>query len=235
MPAGLAPDILAIVPARGGSKRIPGKNLKQVGGISLMQRTANAVAGCGFPLPVVLSTDDPAIAEAGEKLGWTVPFTRPAELSGDLAGTAETVLHAVDFWMADGNPEPALLLVLQVTSPFRTAGDIAKAVDIMTDRPDADAVIGMSALHVGRRYVFSTGDDGFATKIDPYDRDGLALVPNGALYLIRTAALRRSLSFYDGSIVPLVMGQIESIDIDTEMDLQIANALSPLADDGQNA
>lgn len=227
--------VVAIVPARGGSKRVPRKNLEKVGGISLMERTANAIAGTGFDIPVVLTTDDTEIAAEGERLGWVVPFLRPADLSDDLAGTADTVLHAVDWLVSNGQREPALLLVLQVTSPFRQSEDIGKALQIMNAQPETDSVVGMTQLHVGARHVFGVGADGYASNPIGDTDDRPAFVPNGSLYLTRTKSLKTSRSFYEGNVHPLIMGSIESIDIDTTMDLAIANQLAPLVDGGQPA
>ena len=98
--------LLILVPARGGAKRLPGKNLKQLGGKSLIAHTADAIAQSGLEAPVVLSTDDPAIAEEGRRLGIQVPFRRPDELSGDAASTAGVVLHALDWFQAASGAAP---------------------------------------------------------------------------------------------------------------------------------
>jgi CMP-N,N'-diacetyllegionaminic acid synthase len=228
----IAPDKdkrpLVVVPARGGSKRVPGKNIRDLGGRPLLAHTADAIAQAGLTDRTVLSTDDKKIAAIGEELGWLVPFRRPAKLAGDEAGTAETVIHAVDAVAADTG-EPASVLVLQPTSPFRTAGHIAAARDLLAADKKADAVIGVHRLHVGSGHIFDEDASGALVRIDDSTAARPAFVPNGALYLIRTKALRRYGDFYKGRIRPLEMDALASLDIDTEEDFLFAEALLPLA------
>lgn len=214
---------LIIVPARGGSKRLPGKNIKKLGGISLLEHTARAIATSKLDVPVILSTDDDAIAAEGRRLGWSVPFRRPQELATDDASSVDVVLHALDTAYA-GRREPDMVMLLQPTSPFRGAECLTRAVAMLNGNANVDSVVGMTKLHVSARYIFSTGESGEASSICD-DETSPLYYPNGAMYLTRTRALRRERSVYAGRIVPLVMSAAQSVDIDTLEDWQFAEAL----------
>lgn len=120
--------VLAVVPARGGSKGVPRKNLAEVGGLSLVARAARVALALPWIDRAVLSTDDPEIAEEGRRHGLEVPFMRPAELAGDLAAAAPAWRHA---WLASEahfGCRFELSVWLQPTSPFRTPVDVERTV-----------------------------------------------------------------------------------------------------------
>lgn len=215
---------MILVPARGGSKRLPGKNLKVLGDRSLLARVADTVADSGLDVAPILSTDDPAIAEEGRRLGMSVPFTRPAAISDDASPTIDAVLHALDWHKEAHGVDPDTLMLLQTTSPFRTGPLLRDAVTALAGDPDAGSVIAMSDLHLPAGMVFGLATDGAATPVSA-GADRPALVPNGALYLTRTAALRRERSLYAGRILPVITNPLRSIDIDTPEDWRIAEAL----------
>ncbi len=216
-------SLLIIVPARGGSKRLPGKNLRLLGGKSLLAHTAEAIRSAAQDAPVVLSTDDDAIAHEGILLGWTVPFRRPAELATDHATTLDTVLHTLDWYRAAHGADPASTMVLQPTSPFRGSACLREACRLLTERTDIDSVVAMSAIDVPPARLYLADADGAAS---PVADDARAPVyrPNGALYLSRTEAIRRDRKLYAGAILPLVLDGPRAIDIDTAADWSIAEA-----------
>jgi CMP-N,N'-diacetyllegionaminic acid synthase len=217
-------ELLIMVPARGGSKRLPGKNLRTIGGRSLLAHTAEAVSQSGLKEPIVLTTDDAAIADEGKRLGWIVPFMRPAELAMDHVLTIDVVLHLLD-WHQKNHGDPAMVMVLQPTSPLRSGKVLAEAVVRMRSDPTIDAIVGMRAVHQPVAGIFALDQSGAAQSIRPDDHRRPCYLPNGALYLTRTAALRRDRSLYAGRVVPHVMDDVQSVDIDTEMDLRIAELL----------
>lgn len=220
-----APRMIIVVPARGGSKRVPRKNVRPLAGRSLLARTDDAIRASGIGAPVLLTTDDREIAESGRSLGWQI-VDRPDHLADDMVPTEPAILHALDAWEAGAPGTADWLMMLQPTSPFRDGGCLRQAVDLLTARDDADAVVGIAALHVGARHVHSLGPDGV---LAPLGDDGTrTYVPNGALYLIRTAALRKHGTFYPPRTLGLEMGRIASLDIDTEDDWCMAEALLSL-------
>jgi len=217
-------DILIVVPARGGSKRLPGKNIRPLAGRSLIAHTAEAIADSKLVAPVLLTTDDEAIAEEGRRYNMQVPFLRPAHLAGDAAPTADTVLHALDWFRDDTGADPEMVMVLQPTSPLRGGDCLRTSVELLAQQPNANSIIAMTILHLSPLALFQEDGAGF---LKPLSDDNCRPVyaPNGALYLTRTAGLRAEHSVYADPIVPLVMDPQRSIDIDTPADWDLALAL----------
>ena len=217
-------ELLIVVPARGGSKRLPQKNLRSLGGKSLLAHTAEAIAAADLGAPVLLSTDDDAIAAEGRRLGWLVPFRRPPELSTDAAATVAAVLHALDWFRAEKGNDPATVMILQPTSPFRGGACLKAAAAALARRPDIDSVVAMTALHLPPARLFAAAADGVAHPLGADDGRKPVYAPNGALYLVRTKALRRAGTVYAGAILPLVLEGARTIDIDTAEDWRLAEA-----------
>ncbi len=219
-------NLLIIVTARGGSKRIPRKTLKRLAGVPLLDYTARA-AEAAFPdVPVLLSTEDEEIAEHGLALGWQVPFRRPDHLATDAAPTVDAVLHALDWHADERGADPELVLLLQPTSPFRGWRSLLDAVETLNADRDVDAVVGMRKLHARGRDLYVRAPDGGAVSLAVPNRDAEILVPNGALYAIRTAELRAGRSFFPPKLRPLVMGAVASIDIDEADDWALAESVA---------
>lgn len=191
-----------------------------------MERTADAVKGDGLDAPVLLTTDDEAIADAGRSLGWQVPFRRPEELAADATSTEDTVLHALDHFARSSSGDRELLMLLQVTSPFRPRGLLRRGLDLMGADETANAVLGVKALVRTPASLFRTGEDGTLHAFDPHDRRSPVVTPNGAFYLVRTAAFRATRSFAPAPVLPLPMDRIASIDIDTEDDWLVAEMMA---------
>ena len=145
--------VLAIVPARGGSKGIPRKNLKVVAGLSLVAHAARCAAALDWLDACVLSTDDPDIAEEGRRFGLDVPFLRPAELSGDEVPSTEMWRHA---WLAAEQHYGetfSVSVLLEPTSPLRQPSDVEATVRLMIERgcPAAASVSQIPAHHTPER------------------------------------------------------------------------------------
>jgi len=216
--------LLVVVPARGGSKRLPGKNLRTLGRRSLLARTADALRQSGAQVTCVLSTDDEDIAAAGAALGWLVPFRRPAALSHDDTATVPVILHAVDWFKESRGRDPSCVMVLQVTSPFRDGACIAAALAKLDARPDAEAVVAMARIDRAPRHLFFAGPDGYVAPLSDASEPRALVTPNGALYLVRTEALRRTKSLFPARTLPLMMNDVAALDIDDEDDWNMAEA-----------
>jgi CMP-N,N'-diacetyllegionaminic acid synthase len=131
--------ILAIIPARGGSKGIPGKNIKPLAGKPLIAWTIEATKGSRYIDRTIISTDDEDIARVSSEYGAEVPFMRPKEISGDLATDIEFILHALDFFEKSEGFLPDIVLRLPPTSPLRTSMHIDMGIETLVDTVDADA------------------------------------------------------------------------------------------------
>lgn len=217
-------DCLVVIPARGGSKRLPGKNLKSLGGRSLLERIEDALKVAGIGGPRLLTTDDESIAAAGRQLGWLVPFLRPKELATDDTPTVPVVLHAIDWFRRERGTDPALIMVLQATSPFRNAAILRQGLDLMAERRDADAVVAVRDLRRSPRHVFGVAQDGHLKPLGGND-PGTLFTPNGEMYLVNTRALRRHKTLFPPRTLPVVADALSSVDIDTELDWRMAEAL----------
>ncbi len=212
---------LIIVPARGGSKRLPGKNSLPLGGVPLVGWTLAACRAAGFASPL-LSTDDPGLAELGRTLGFHVPFLRPARFAEDKTSSVDVVLHALDWCRETHGTEPELVVLLQPTSPFRPAGLIRDGLALIERDATTDAVIAVSRIHVPLGYVFRA-DEGLLEHVAAGSGEA-GFIPSGALYVIKSRALREARSFIPRRTRCIEHGGIGTLDIDTPDDWTIAAA-----------
>ena len=222
---------LYIIPARGGSKGIPHKNLKPLGGRPLIAYTIDAARAAGAPdSHILLSTDDPAIADTARAQGLEVPYMRPAALATDTAGSREVILHAMDY--ADGaGIEYDCVVLLQPTSPFRAPSDILGALAMYS--PDIDMVVSVKEASANPYYNCFEADpatgylhvskgDGLIIRRQDAPR---AMEYNGAVYVINPASLRAMPMGAFPRRVPFEMPPRRSIDLDTPLDWAVAEAI----------
>ena len=220
-------DVVAIIPARGGSKGVPRKNLAPLGGRPLIAHTIEAARAARSVGRVLVSTDDDEIAAVSAALGAEV-VRRPAGLAADDSPAIDVVVHALS-WL--GTPEPDAVAYLQPTSPLRPASAIDDAIALLESR-GADAVVGVTA--VPHRFspgsLLRTGDDGWLEPLDPaaprrrQDKPTL-LARNGPAVLVVRAAIARGGELYPARTIGLEMSTLDSIDIDDADDLILAEAL----------
>ncbi len=224
-------SILALIPARGGSKGIPRKNLAPLAGQPLIAWTIAAALGSKNLSRVIVSTDDAEIAEVARQHGADVPFLRPPELAADESGALGVVLHALD-WLAESAGEPPeYVLLLQPTSPLRATADIDAAIALAHAR-DADAVLGVCEAVPHPFLARRVDEAGVLTDFLPVDEKLVrrqdfpyAYVLNGAIYLNRCASLRTARTFQPPGALALIMPRERSLDIDTPHDLRLAEQL----------
>jgi CMP-N,N'-diacetyllegionaminic acid synthase len=220
-------DIVALITARGGSKGLPGKNVRPLKGQPLIQWTVEAAVNAPSVDEVIVSSDCPDIIEAATGAGAKAPFTRPAELAGDDTPHLDVVLHALDFLEGEGKLPEALLL-LQPTCPLRSTEDIESAIRLFREQ-DCEAVVSVtrSESHPYLTYrmtaearlePFMTPPSGYLRRQDLPDVYSL----NGAIYLNRVTSLRSARTFLPSNTCPLVMPRERSIDIDTLEDFALA-------------
>jgi len=218
--------ILALIPARGGSKRLPMKNIRILGGKPLIVWSIDVVKDISEICDILVSTDDPAIAEVCKVAGAYVPWLRPAELATDTASSVDVALHALNWYEAEKGTVDGLLL-LQPTSPFRTKDTLRKGIELFRTHQHRPTVgVAAAASHPMRCFRLH-GDT-----MQPFGGGGLnlrsqdlppAYTVNGSFYMISPWDLHRLKAFYNDVTVPLVIdAQEESIDIDTEWDWKMA-------------
>jgi len=220
--------VVALITARGGSKRLPGKNIRPLGGRPLIAWTVAAARAAAAVDRVVLSTDDAEIARAAE---CEAPFQRPAELASDGASSASVALHALDHLGEHFD----WLVLLQPTSPLRAAADIDGCLELAI-RTGAPSVVSVTEADKPFHYQFDLTEDGRLRPIgggsvaDATRRPamGKAFRPhvlNGAVYAVRAEHFRRTGRLFDDDSVAYVMPRERSVDIDTELDFLFAETL----------
>ena len=221
---------LWLIPARGGSKGIPGKNLKKFCGKSLVGRAVEQALQCARPADEVLvSTDSPEIAEEARNFGCEIPFMRPDALATDTAATYDVILHALDEFRKRGK-EFSKVVLLQPTSPLREITDIEQALSLW--EPEIDMVVSVVPAKTNPYYnAFETNQEGFleiSKGPGTYTRRQDAPPVweyNGAVYVMNVKSLLQSPMSGFKKIIPSPMDSSRSIDLDTPVDWLIAETL----------
>ncbi len=218
--------VLGVIPARGGSKGVPGKHLRTVGGRPLLAYTADAALASRRLTRVVVSTDAPEIAEAARALGLDVPFMRPAALAADDTPMLPVLQHALEYAAASGTPADVVVL-LQPTSPLRRAGHIDAAIEIL-EQTGADSVVSVVEVpHQFNPVSVMRNDHGrlvpFLDGPAPLRRQDKPPVfaRNGPAVLAVRASVVAAGSLYGQDCRPLLMAAGDSLDIDTPADLDL--------------
>ncbi len=223
--------ILAIIPARAGSKRLPGKNIRILGGKPLIVWSIDVAKDIPEICDILVTTDDPITMEISKAAGALVPWLRPPELATDTASSVEVALHALDWYEAEKGEVDGLLL-LQPTSPFRTHATLRKGIEIFESNPlrgvlavSSGHAHPMSALKWNRGQLAPYFEDhGFGKRTQDLPN---AYYVNGSLYLISPELLRKDKSFVGTAVQPLeVDSWQERLDIDTPSDWALAEKLA---------
>lgn len=224
--------ILALILARGGSKGIPGKNIKKLSGKPLISYTIEAAKKSKYINKIIVSTDDEEIASVALDYGAEVPFIRPDKLATDTAGSNDAIIHALDFLKEKENYKPDYVLNLQPTSPLREAEDIDKAIDIfIQNEDDYESLVSVCESFENPFWMQKIEDNKLTSLMDSFDnynrRQELPKVYqlNGAIYLSTYKLLMEYKSFYTDKIYPFIMEKEKSIDIDNKLDWKLAEIL----------
>lgn len=223
---------LAVIPARGGSKRLPGKNIKRLGGKPLIQWSIDAAFESGVFDRVCVSTDSEEIATVARQCGADVPFLRPEDLASDTSTTASALAHFIETLELREACSIRYVCLLQPTSPLRTAGDIQNA-DKLLMAGDLDAVVSVCELEHPVQLCNRLGPEGSLKGfISPKDNrrsqdQEVYYRLNGAIYFCKTATAMKLDTLYSDKVESraYVMDQMRSVDIDTALDFAIVEAV----------
>ncbi len=223
--------ILALITARGGSKRLPGKNIRQLGGQPLIVWSIDVVKNVPEICDILVSTDDPAIAAVSSEAGAYVPWLRPAELATDTASSVDVALHALDWYEVEKGAVDGILL-LQPTSPFRTLATVQRGIDLFGEH-DHQPVVSVSQTHAHPMWTLKMEGDNLVPFMQEHGLETrsqdlpLAYVVKGSFYLIAPAELRACRSFVGSKTIPLIIeSPQETVDIDTEWDFKMAEFIA---------
>ena len=221
---GAAGLVLALVPARGGSKGVPGKNLRPIAGRTLLDYTVQAARDSRRVDRIVLSTDDAEIAEAGRRAGLEVPFMRPAELAQDETPMLPVVRHALE-QLKNGGWSPEFVVLLQPTSPLRRPSHVQDALSrLITSGADSVVTVVEVPRHFSPDYVLRLDRD----VLRPFLPEGArvarrqdaraAYSRDGTVYAFRRDTIDRFGDIYGDRCLPLVVTPEESLSIDSPAD-----------------
>lgn len=213
------PRVLGLITARGGSKRLPRKNLLPVGGKPLMAWTIEAARSSRCIDRLVLSTDDEAIASTAQTFGCEVPFRRPPALSTDEASSIDVVVHALQQL-----PGFTHFILLQPTSPLRSTDDIDAAFNCMIAR-GATSCVSVKPCTESPFWMYTVRDDGTMAPVASEYRQSRkqdlpeAFLLNGAIFISEVQAFLKTLQFVRDDTVPFVIPIERSLDIDNHEDM----------------
>jgi len=233
--------ILALIPARGGSKGLPGKNIKPLLGKPLIAWTIEQAKASKYIDKIVVSTDDEKIAKVAMQYGAEVPFLRPKELAKDDSPTIDTVLHALNFFSNKGEVFD-LIALLEPTSPLRDSEDIDRCIESLVNRDDAESIVSVCKLE-GAHPEFNViiDEKGFIRRFSDMSsnfnvlrRQDLSEIFffEGTIYISKVPFLIRLKNFYHNKTLAYVVPRWKSIEIDEICDLICAEALMKAKQEG---
>ncbi|MCJ7603673.1 MAG: acylneuraminate cytidylyltransferase family protein [Desulfobulbaceae bacterium] len=225
--------VLAIIPARGGSKGIPRKNLQQVNGKPLIAWTIEEAKKSRFIDRLILSSENKEIIETAIKWGCEVPFIRPDELATDEASTVDVILHTMNILAVEYD----YIVLLQPTSPLRRALDIDRCIDLCLSQK-APACVSVTEADKSPYWMFQLGENKTLQPI--LDSTGLKsrrqdlpkiFVLNGAVYVAEWSWFLENKTFLTKDTLACIMDKERSLDIDTEIDFRIFKSLAESKED----
>ena len=230
-------NVVAIIPARGGSKGLPGKNILPLMGKPVLAYTAEAARQAATLDRVILSSDSPEIAEVAKAHGIEVPFLRPAHLATDTSHPTAAIEHLLSFLEEEEGYETEIVVTLQPTSPLRLPEHIDQAVNLLRENTKLDSVITVQEVVLPPFWMLLKD----CSRLRPFIDDGVdySLIrrqdlervykPNGAVYATRRQLLREKgvifSAFSGGNTGYVVMDQATSLEIDTRTDFMVIEAV----------
>lgn len=235
-------SILALIPARGGSKSVPRKNLRRLGGVPLIEYSVRVAQQAERVERVLVSTDDPEIAGAARSLGADVPFLRPAELAQDDTPDWPVFEHALTWLERYEGDRPEVIVHLRPTAPFRLARHVDEAVDLLLAHPEADSVRSVCLAPYTPYKMWRIGQGRLVPLLGSemagsYNLPRQCLPPvywqNASVDVVRRATLLEQRSMTGRVILPYVMEGRYSVDLDTEIDFVAAEAILAFLRDGE--
>jgi len=229
----MTPRVLGVIPARGGSKGLPRKNLRPLLDKPLVAWTIEHALQSRSLSRVVVSTDDPEIAAEARARGAPPPFIRPGELAEDETPMIDVLLHALDWFEARGETFDVLAL-MEPTSPLRKAGDVDAAIEVLSrESATADSLVSVGEIHLENPHLAKRIEGGF---VRPYVTEHAAtftrrqelptaFFPYGVVYLSKVASLRERKTFYHDRTVPYLLERWQNYEVDDLLDLHVVETI----------
>lgn len=229
--------VLAIILARGGSKRVPGKNIRPVFGKPLIAWSIEAAKKSKYIDRIIISTDDNKIAQVAKKFGAEAPFIRPPVFSSDTATSVSAILHTLNWIKKNENKKYDLFILLQPTSPLRTSQQLDESLENIADNNKAYTLISVTKVNQTPFWMKTINKQGFIEDFLKDEKSGASTrsqdlptiyIPNGAIYIAKTNIFLKSNQLYTEKTIPFIMDRVYSADIDEEADFDFAEAMFQL-------
>jgi len=217
-------NILPIILARGGSKRIPRKNVLSMAGKPMIAWTIECALNTKGLAPALVSTDDAEIADVCRARGANVPFLRPANLADDTATSVDVVLHVLDWFSESGELVPEFILLLQPTSPLRIPADIEACIKLQSEK-NGSAVVSVCKSSHPAAFLKQVVDDGILAPFEVQESGKHFYYLNGAVYLVPTSVFIKEKMFVPQNTYAYEMPIERSIDVDTPWDFYLADRI----------
>ncbi|HEY5590805.1 MAG TPA: acylneuraminate cytidylyltransferase family protein [Paludibacter sp.] len=224
--------ILAIIPARGGSKGLPEKNIKHLRGRPLIGYTIEQAKTSKYIDEIFVSTDSKMIANTAKEFGIIVPFLRPTELAKDTSSSMDVVEHVLSYF-ENRNTFFDYIVLLEPTSPLRKKDDIDNAIQLAVSNESADGIISLGEVHMEHPMIvkkvnengniMSYIDD--VKKISQRQQADKAYFPYGVIYMIKTKVFKREKSFYTNNILPYFIERWQNYEVDDIFDFIAIEAI----------
>ena len=221
--------ILGIIPARGGSKEIPKKNIKRMLGVPLISRSIREIKKSNYIDKIIVSTDSKEIADIALKEKVEIPFIRPSRLSNDNSTASEVILHALNWFRVRKKEHYDFFIYLQPTSPFRTVYDIDKSIELFILNNDSESLVSVKSVSEHPDWMKIKNKSGFLVDFIKNNKNisirqslSKILLLNGAIYISKWNFFLEHKSFYKGNCIPYIMDKRSSLDIDTVDDWNYA-------------
>lgn len=226
--------ILAVIPARGGSKGIPKKNIVELGGKPLIAYSIEVAKKSRLVNRMIVTTDDQEIADVAKKYGAEAPFIRPANLAQDDTPPEPVLKHVLEFLVKEENYKPDIIVWLEPPFPFRTAEEVDEAIKLFQADPEADSLRGVCQPFQNpyKMWVLKNKylqplikKEGVTFCSQPRQKTGEVYWQNGHIYLLRYDTIMKKGNFYGEKILPFILAEDKFIDIDSEYNLELARLL----------
>lgn len=224
--------MIALIPARGGSKGLPGKNIKNLCGKPLIAHTIEAALKAEGIERVIVTTDSEEIAAVAREYGAEVPFLRPAALAGDTSSAVDVYLHAVDFLEKESGRSIEKFMVLLPTAPLRNSVNIEQALRQFYEK-NAETLISMREAETPISWYYEMNIEGRVKNLGLDAENAVKnrqvnkkyYIPNGAIYILDKELLKEKRTYYSENTVAYLMSAEQSVDIDCELDFKMAELL----------
>lgn len=224
--------ILAIIPARAGSKGLANKNTRKLENIPLIAYTINSAKHSTYIDTIIVSTDCLEIANIAKEYGATAPFLRPAEFATDISPSHEFILHVLRWLDVNENKSYDILCLLQPTSPFRKSRDIDLSLEKFINSKNADSLVSINETRRTPYWMKTIDDRGFIHDFIEHKeinsrRQDLPKIyePNGAIYIMACSDFVEFETFYTSKTTFYLMDQTSSVDIDDILDFKLAELI----------